>query len=319
MKNGDDPHVIAAKIPCGVKSVNHWIKRYIESGTVENKPRSGRPRLTNENVDINIVVEGVIEKFIVPKQIKADLDLDVSDRTVRRRLDEAGISGRVSRKTYPFSEVHIRKRLSFGNGYRNWTVDQWATVLFSDETHVEMGEHGQIWVQRPIGAAFDYQYMSHKVPHPDRVFIWGCFCKAGVGCIAIFQHKLNATYMKKILVKNLFRSAKLYFPEPTDHWWFLQDNDPKHKSRLVQNWLFSKGVRCIDFPPYSPDMNPIENLWYDLKKRVGARNGRTVDELIQHIEHEWEATDTDFLVSLVESMPDRCQAVIDKQGHMTDY
>ena len=66
-------------------------------------------------------------------------------------------------------------------------------------------------------------------------------------------------------------------------------------------------------------MNPIENLWYDLKKRVGARNGRTIDELIQHIEEEWEATDTDFLVSLVDSMPDRCQAIADKQGHMTDY
>src|ERR1700733_3750722 len=117
------------------------------------------------------------------------------------------------------------KRLSFRNGYRNWTVDRWAEVFFSDETHVEMGEHGQIWVQRPIGAAFDYHYMSHKVPHPDRASMWVCFCKAGVGCIAIFQYKVNATFMKKILAKNLFRSAKLYFPEPTDHWWLLQDND----------------------------------------------------------------------------------------------
>ena len=147
----------------------------------------------------------------------------------------------------------------------------------------------------------------------------GLLCKAGIGCIAIFQHKLNATYMKKISAKNLTKSAKIYFPGAADHWWLLQDNDPKHKSRLVQNWLFSKGVRCIDFPPYSPDMNPIENLWADLKKRVSARNARTINELIEHIEEEWEATDTDFLVSLVDSMPNRCQAVIDKQGHITEY
>jgi len=94
---------------------------------------------------------------------------------------------------------------------------------------------------------------------------------------------------------------------------------PKHKSHLVQNWLFSKGIQCIDFPPYSPDMNPIENLWHDLKERVGARNGRTIDQLIQHVEEEWEATDTDFLAALVDSMPVRCQAIIDKQGHMTEY
>ena len=54
---------------------------------MEDEKRSGRPRITNENIDVNIVLEGIIEKFIVPKKIKADLDLEVSDRTVRRRLN----------------------------------------------------------------------------------------------------------------------------------------------------------------------------------------------------------------------------------------
>ena len=82
-----------------------------------------------------------------------------------------------------------------------------------------------------------------------------------------------------------------------------------------------KGIKeqLIDFPPYSPDMNPIENLWNELKRRVEARNATNIEELKQHLHEEWYATSTDFLVRLVRSMPHRCIAVLDSKGHITDY
>lgn len=61
--------------------------------------------------------------------------------------------------------------------------------------------------------------------------------------------------------------------------WFLQDNDPKHKSTLVRTWLFNNGIQCINFPPYSPDLNPIENLWADLARRVEQFQCDTMEEL----------------------------------------
>lgn len=123
--------------------------------SVRDRPHTGRKRKTDENTNVNIAFTGIVEKFITPKRVKRQLDLDVSSRSVRRRLDESGLLGRVSRKEYPFTASHIRKRLSFANGYANWTVDKWATVIYSDECHVELGSHGQVWVQRPVGAAFD--------------------------------------------------------------------------------------------------------------------------------------------------------------------
>ena len=60
--------------------------------------------------------------------------------------------------------------------------------------------------------------------------------------------------MASILNTCLLPSARRLFPDGS--WWFLQDNDPKHKSRVVQRLLFTHGVQCIDFPPYSPDLNP---------------------------------------------------------------
>lgn len=75
----------------------------------------------------------------------------------------------------------------------------------------------------------------------------------------------------------------------------------------------------MDFPSYSPDLNPIENLWADLKRRIELHNCRTVDELKQVIEDEWFKTSDELCARLVDSMPIRCKAVITNHGFKTKY
>lgn len=318
-KDKQEPEEIARKVGCSIKTVKHWISYYDINKNVEDRPRTGRPKITDENSNINIGVTAIVEPFSVPKTVKHALDLDVSARTVRRRMDDCNLFGRIARLEYPFTKTIIKKRLSFSNGYVNWNADKWSKVIYSDETHIELGAHGQNWVQRPVGKAFDYHYMvDKKMPHPPRVSVWACFSKKGVGEIAIFTENLDAKLMKKILDTRLIKSANRLFP-PNTAWWFLQDNDPKHKSKLVQAWIHNKGIQCIDFPPYSPDCNPIENLWHDLKGRVEKHNATNIQELEQHIVSEWKETNKYFLNRLSNSMPDRCQAVIDNEGHLTKY
>jgi transposase len=315
-KLGEPRREIAHEIPCSLNTVDQWIQRWQSKPSLQDKPGRGRKRKANETTDV-IVDLAIDKKFITPREIIRELQLPLSHDTVRRRLNESGLFGRVARKEYPFTEEHIRKRLSFANGYGNWKEAQWDTVLFSDECHIELGQHGQVWVQRPLGAAFESCYMAKKLRHPDRLSIWGCISSHGVGELHTFNDTLDAPLMRTILSTHLLPSAARLFH--TTAWWYQQDNDPKHTSRIVQQWLFSHGIQMLDFPPYSPDLNPIENLWANLKPRVEARNARNIDELEQHVQQEWVATDPTFLSRIVHSMPRRCKAVVQNSGHKTHY
>ena len=131
---------------------------------------------------------------------------------------------------------------------------------------------------------------------------------------------MNGKLLQSILGSHLIESAKLHFDvEHAEAWWFLQDNDPKHRSTIVRTWLFNHGIQLIDFPPYSPDLNPIEHLWADLTRRVEQYQCDTMEELQDVVAEEWEKTSKQLLQELAHSMPERCQAVLDAKGDHTKY
>lgn len=82
-------------------------------------------------------------------------------------------------------------------------------------------------------------------------------------------------------------------------------------------------IEVMDWPPYSPDLNPIENLWalmkakiYDLK--CAPNTAEALDHLIKAAKEAWHALDGEILVKLSETMPNRVNAVIEVDGWYTN-
>jgi transposase len=124
--------VVAAKLQTTPKTVRRWSQVTEDEDDVEGAHRAGRkPKLSSEQMEA-IVNMAIDTPKTTPREIKHELDLDCSARTVRRVLDEAGLFGRITRVAPPLKEEHIKKRLAFAEGYGNWTLQQWNTVLWSD-------------------------------------------------------------------------------------------------------------------------------------------------------------------------------------------
>jgi transposase len=308
---------IADKIHCSENTVNLWINRWNETHSLHDADRSGRPRITDEETDLNIEELAEEKKFIVPKDIRRELQLSCSPRTVRRRLDEVNLFGRIPRESDEYDERIIKLRLSFSRGYLHFTHAEWDTVIYSDEVHFCLGHHGQLWVQRPPGKEYDPQYCKPPEEELYKITLWGCFCSQGIGAGRMFIGELNKILYRDILEHNLKPTYQQYFPNGL--WRFLQDNASPHYNEEVNTWMHNHGIDPLEFPPYSPDLNPIENLWHVLKWRVEHRNPRTAEEFEKIIKEEYESISTEECTILSHSMHDRLLQCIEYQGHKTKY
>ena len=118
-KHGWTRAAIARLIPCRWHTVAAVLARWRRTADVHSGSRGGRQRCTDFDTDVTIAVTARIDRFPSPRQVKRKLNLDVSPRTVDRRLQEAELFGRVARHKRDYSDAELRKRLSFANGYKD--------------------------------------------------------------------------------------------------------------------------------------------------------------------------------------------------------
>ena len=119
-----------------------------------------------------------------------------------------------------------------------------------------------------------------------------------------------------ILEDHMYPSAMDLFKD--GDYFFQHDNDPQHTARVVRRWLEDQQIPMLPWPAQSPDLNPIENLWATLEQQLRECQPVTREQLFQALQEGWRQLDISFLTNLADSMPARCQAVIDADGFATE-
>ena len=102
---------------------------------------------------------------------------------------------------------------------------------------------------------------------------------------------------------------------------FQQDNAPIHNSKITRAYLQQNNIQVMDWPPLSPDMNPIENVWAEISKKLEREKIKNSEELFTKINEIWEnlMKNYEYRMSLIDSMPKRVLALIESKGGSTKY
>ena len=127
---------------------------------------------------------------------------------------------------------------------------------------------------------------------------------------------VNAQVYRELLKEKLLPFIEIH---QVQH--FLQDGAPYHAAKSVQIWLRDSNISVIGpWPGSSPDLNPIENLWVSMKRRVAQRNPTSSDELIACVKDVWvKEINPELCKTLARSMPRRIAAVLAAKGLHTKY
>jgi len=302
---------ISKELKIAMGTVRHWLEVYDNTGDVQELSSSGRPKSTSIQIDEKIVLMAENDPEITTSEIKTNLKrkkINVSTHTIKRRLHDAGLYSKPP-LLKPYLKInHIEKRLTWALANRE---RDWNNVIFTDESTIQLfANPSKVWKRK------GEKIIAHTVKHPPKIHIWGSLSSKGFGKLIIFTGILDSTKLCKIYKKGLLPVAKEWFG---DNWLLYEDNDPKHKSRYSKAWKSTHSVNEMTTPAQSPDMNPIENVWHLLKRKITKKKPKTLHQLIRITKQEWNNFTLEMAQKFVNGMSRRIMSLIEAKGDITEY
>ena len=322
-KNGKSLREIGQIVQRNHCTVKKIIDKYTKYKQIKDFERTGRPRrLTDAEVRtvVREIKQNPAESAVkIAQNVSQTSGKSVSASTIRRTLNDHGLHGRIPRKKPFISKTNQNKRLNFARKYEKNDLNFWNNILFSDEKKFEIlapKKQSKIW--RSKNEEFDDKCTVKTIKHGGgSIMVWGCMAAAGVGNLVFIESTMDKIGYLNILKENVGPSVEKLGLSRT--WIFQHDNDPKHTSKIVKEWLLYRTPKTLDHPPQSPDLNPIEHLWAYLDKKVRQRTVSNKEELKKTILEEWQKIPIELTKKLVASMPRRLKAVIKSKGKQTKY
>ncbi|KAG0861696.1 hypothetical protein G6F16_013080 [Rhizopus arrhizus] len=126
------------------------------------------------------------------------------------------------------------------------------------------------------------------------IMLWSAITYAGVGWMCKINGNMDKTLYKEILEDELERTIEYGTNKlglERHQVIFQHDNDPKHTSKLVKEYLEQQSYNILEWPAQSPDLNPIENMWSLLKRRLNDYETapKGMNKLYERVTKVWES------------------------------
>jgi transposase len=213
--------------------------------------------------------------------------------------------------------------------YRRYSKGFWKRKIFWDECYVYLGDRkGRVYVTCCPDEVYEEDCLVPTFQQSSlRVMVWSCIGYSWKGPLVVLEYPggkgggmTAKRYQEQVLEKYLKDlHAKLERELGTVH--FQQDGVASHHAKTTLKWLADHSIPLLYHPASSPDLNPIERVWHELKKILQHRNRTptTLDGLKSAVHEAWEAVSQDFINHQIDLMNDPVEAVLKAKGGHTRY
>lgn len=298
---------------CAVQK--NWIK-FKNTGTINNLPKKGRPSKITPRLERTIVIKSKLNPFLSLKDIKIEIKstIDVSRMTICRVLNRNGLKTYRAAIKSKLSHKHTKNRLKFAKDYKRFSQSDWNNIIFSDECSVKIGNKLIRYVRRPLNTRFHKKYViKSKMQGGTSVMFWGAIFSDGRRILKVCPPRMDSVAYQNILHENL--ENKISHMET-----LMQDNAPIHRSKSTMEFLENKMISYIDdWPPNSPDINIIENMWGIVKNKLKLGIITNKEYLIEKFTEIWSEITNETIKNLYDSIPRRLKSIEKERGGHTKY
>lgn len=299
-------------------------QRFQEDGNVSRRYSTGRPLVTTPRDDRYLAITAKRSRRStasdLSRQLSSATGTTVSRQTVYRRLGQHGLYARRPVRCVPLTATHCRRRLAWCREHVIWTPAQWACVMFSDESRFSLqSDSRRTFIWRTPGSRYHQEnIIEHHRYGGAGLLVWGGIILGSRTDLHVQIGTMTGQiYRDSILEQHvrLFRGAM------GAEFVFMDDNARPHRANIVNECLQSEDITRLEWPAFSPDLNPIEHVWDMLGRRVAARQPppTCIEELRSALLAEWCILPQDQLDNLILSMPRRCTDCVAAHGKHTAY
>ncbi|UYV62480.1 Transposase [Cordylochernes scorpioides] len=310
---------IAADTHHGASTVHRLWRRWLEQGNVAIYRNADATRVTSARVDRRILRQAVAAPqatcTAILQHVQDTLDHSISTRTISRRLVANGLLSCRPLRRLPLTPPNRRQRLEWCRARSTW-MTEWHRVVFSDESRFCLSSDSRrVRVSGRRGERSNPAAIVERPTVRQRgIMAWGAIAYDSRSPLLRIQGTMTA----QRYVDDVLRPVTLPYLQGVPNALYQQDNARPHTARISQQAL--QDVQMLPWPPYSPDLSPIEHVWDIIGRRLHALpQPRSEDELWQMVEREWRAIPQDAICTLIDSLPRRVAACIAVRGGPTCY
>ena len=254
--------------------------------------------------------------FATLAQLKTKFDLPYGISNISAILVKHGLRSFVAKLKNPLTKQAKDKRVKFATNNKSL---EFGRVVFTDEKTVQNFYNGSARVRRFRGDGWKPENML--VVDQNRrckVNLWGYISKESYGLFLV-DNKFKSEHYKTLLEDTVLPEIREIKPD----FIYMQDNASIHTAAVVIQFLEDEKVNVLEWPPRSPDLNPIENVWAEMQKLVNRhmlrKRVKNRNQLFTLCEECFQTACEKMIEKLYESIPNRLAQVILNKGERTRY